>query len=105
MSYKIVVKESADLDTTAIETYLAACDVSPEVVLAPIAARITKDLTEFPYMYPVCQFDERFRQMPVKSYLVLYHVDEEKRLVEIHHIWHGKRNIIKLLKENRNTES
>jgi len=44
--------------------------------------------------------------MPVNSYLVLYVVDEEKHRVEIHHIWHGMRNIEKLLDEKgRGTNS
>jgi len=99
MSYKIIIKDSADQDAYAIEAYLKERDVQPEVVMAPITARIAKDLSDFPLMYPVCQYDARYRQMPVNRYLVLYHVDEEKHQVEIHHIWHGMRNIEQLLKQ------
>ena len=106
MRYHPSFEETSESDMLQIEEYLRAQNVSPEVVLAPIVARIAKDLTEFPYMYPVCQYDERYRQMPVNSYLVLYVVDEEKHRVEIHHIWHGMRNIEKLLDEKgRGTNS
>jgi len=99
MSYRIIIKGSADADSTAIETYLLEHGVAPELVLAPIADRIAKDLAKFPNMHPICQYDNRYRQMVVNSYLVFYHVDEEKSQVEIHHIWHGMRNIEQLLKE------
>ena len=93
MNYRVTYQDSADYDATAIEDYLTERCVPSELVLTPISNRIDKDLAEFPYMYPVCPYDDRYRQMPVKSYLVLYHVDEERRRVEIHHIWHGMRNI------------
>jgi len=101
MSYRLRFEESADLDMFQIEEYLKAQSVPPEVVLVPIIARIAKDLVDFPHMYPACRYDERYRQLPVHSYLVLYYVDEEKRQVEIHHIWHGMRNIERLLEKKR----
>ena len=105
MIYQIIIKGSADLDTDIIETYLTDNSISPEVILSPITNQIAKDLPEFPYMYPVCKYDKRYRKMPVNSYLVLYHVDEEKHRVEIHHIWHGMRNIKRLLEDDRTSST
>ena len=42
-----------------------------------------------PYMYPVYEDIPPFRKAVVGKYLVFYTVDDDKKLVQIHHILRG----------------
>jgi len=98
--YKIVMFDTALSDLEDIKAYYIR-EASLEVaisVLGNIRKRID-GLTNMPKIYPVCKQDARFRCLVIDKYLVFYDVDEETHVVEIHHIWHGMRNIKKLLEK------
>ena len=46
-----------------------------------------------PYMYPANEEDPLFRRMIIDDYLLFYSVDDEQKLVIIHHVFHSKRDI------------
>jgi addiction module RelE/StbE family toxin len=50
-------------------------------------------LEDIPFIYEKYPDDPYFRKMVVGDYLVFYHVDEEKQIIEIHRILHGSKNI------------
>ena len=58
-------------------------------------------LTVFPKMHRVRMKDRKGREIrffPVDSYMVLYHVDEGKRIVDILHIFSSRRDIDALIR-------
>jgi mRNA-degrading endonuclease RelE of RelBE toxin-antitoxin system len=55
-------------------------------------------LKEIPYGFPLYPGSETYRKLTAGDYIVLYKVIEEKHIVEVHAIWHGKMNIIELVK-------
>jgi len=104
MVYKIDYLPSARADMRGIKEYFAAKSLPGyEKVAALIKAKIVK-VAKMPKISAVCVFDPRFRQTVAGSYLVFYTIDEEKRRIEIHHIWHSMRNIeheLQLLREQQ----
>lgn len=52
-----------------------------------------ENLKTLPYMYEQYEPDEFYRKINVDSYLVFYHIAEDKKTVEVHRVLHGKRNI------------
>jgi len=53
----------------------------------------TTRLKEFPYSCPKYEYDLDYRVLVVGDYLVFYMVNEEKKTVEIHRIFHGSQDI------------
>ncbi|MCL2810525.1 MAG: type II toxin-antitoxin system RelE/ParE family toxin [Clostridia bacterium] len=99
MSYRLSYLPTAKFDMREIKEYLES-EYSSSVcdrVVGEIKERIL-DLETMPKMYPVSQDDPRFRRMVCENYLVFYTLDETNYKVEIHHIWHGMRNIRAQLK-------
>jgi len=100
MKYRIEFLDSALFDLETIKEYVAQDSVAAaNRLLRRLRARID-DLANMPKMNPVYEDDPRFRRMVVDSYLVFYCIHEQQEAVEIHHVWHGMRNIAKLLQEH-----
>ena len=55
-------------------------------------------IKEYPYGFPLYPGSETYRKLVAGDYIVLYRVIEEKRIVEVHAIWHGKMNILEHIK-------
>ena len=56
------------------------------------------DLTQQPLMYKVYEDRPYFRCMPLPyKYICFYHVDEDAKLIKIHRILHGMRDIPNIL--------
>ena len=55
-------------------------------------------LKDFPYSCPVHEDDPDYRRLVVGGYLVFYMAKEDEKIVEIHRILHGSRNIQQHLK-------
>ena len=58
--------------------------------------RVTQ-IKDFPFLCPVYEDDTDYRKLVVGDYLVFYMVNEEKRFIEVHRIFHNSRNIKQLL--------
>ena len=98
--YRIEMFDTALSDLEDIKAYYIR-EASLEVafsMLDNIRKRID-GLTNMPKINPVCRQDARFRCLVIDKYLVFYNIDDETQVVEIHHVWHGMRNIRKLLEE------
>jgi len=52
-----------------------------------------------PYMYPVYEYNEKYRKIVTNDYLVFYVVDEENNLVRVYRILHGKQNVNTILEK------
>ena len=90
------ITDSAHKDLNDIVVYIA------ETLYAPVAAALFMDAVEKcydnlkmqPFMYAAVNMPElaerSYRCAPVKNYLVLYKVDEAKRIVRIHRIFMGR---------------
>jgi len=50
-------------------------------------------LKEYPYSCPVYEDDPDYRRLVVGDYLVFYTVEDNAKIVEIHSIFHGSRDI------------
>lgn len=68
------------------------------------AGRFLRDLKEkisrlqsFPQLYAEYPHDPYYRSLPVRGYIVFYHVDEQAAVVEIHRILRGSWDLPKFL--------
>lgn len=101
MNYKIKYMDSAIEGIKIIKEFLGRrSSTAPSIVSKKIIAQIKK-LASSPNISRVSELDSRFRQMPIDKNVVLYLVDEESKTVEIHYIWDGRRNLERLLKEEK----
>ena len=99
MKYRINYEATADLDFETIRDYFMDTEGSTiiaDIIIGKIVRRCN-DLKSTPKMYKVCEYCPDFHQFTESGYLVLYLINEESNVVEIHHIWHGMRNIKALL--------
>jgi len=101
MRYHIFYLPTAETDMREIRAYYQIKSLpSFDKVAASIRAKILM-ISERPMLYPVYAEDRRFRRAVAGNYLIFYVVDEENESIEIHHIWHGMRNISKELRPPR----
>ena len=54
-------------------------------------------LREIPRGFPLYPGSESYRKLVAGDYIVLYKVFDERHVVEIHAIWHGKKNIAEII--------
>ena len=65
-----------------------------------------EDLSLMPYSGRISDYDQDYRQIPVEDYMVLYMVDEDREVIEVHFILHQSRNIERIIKTgNRGFDS
>lgn len=96
MAYKLDIKPTFDADLQLIFDYCERERIpAPIRLLTKVIERI-KALEDMPRGGRKCDYDDRFRQVVVNPYIVFYYVDEEKKAVEVHHVWDGRRNLEKL---------
>jgi addiction module RelE/StbE family toxin len=93
MSFRVGFLPSADRDMDEIEEYLSQ-------FYAGTVARFFRELeeqvtalAEMPYRCPAYEDDPFFRRMVVQDYLLFYSVDEARKQVVIHRVFHGKRSV------------
>lgn len=97
--YQIKIFSEALDDIYEICLYLKEFyDSSPNRFLNSLYASF-ENLKEFPLMYKHYEADSYFRKYTVMHYVVYYHVDPEKKTVEIHQVFHEKKNIRELLRK------
>lgn len=101
--YKLVYLPIAKEDITKVVLYItehlkatkAAIDL-----LNSIETSILK-LAEFPYSYKVYktanEYENEYRILPVKNYLIFYTVNEEEKTVTIYRVIYSKRNLDNLI--------
>lgn len=97
MPYKIKFTPESEQDLDNIAAYLAEySDITPLAVIAEI--RKNTDLLEkMPRLFPVCEEDQRLRKIVVGDYIVLYSLNDGKRTANIEFVYHGSRDIKRVL--------
>ncbi|MCI7612481.1 MAG: type II toxin-antitoxin system RelE/ParE family toxin [Selenomonadaceae bacterium] len=103
MTYKVLetVAATKDLDniigyiTGKLYNFTAAKDFADEV------EQCYKKLSVIPFMYELCQ-DERlkrlgYRKVVIKNYIMVYRIDNDRRLVYVMRFFYGKQNYADLL--------
>jgi addiction module RelE/StbE family toxin len=93
VKYSIRYLELAREGAKDIKAYLSQFYPStPVKFLQSLKNRISA-LGDMPRMYEVYQDRKAYRKMTVSDYNVFYKIIEEKKIVEIHRVLHGKRDI------------
>jgi len=93
MKYKAKYLITARYDRDAIKAYL---DQYSPVAAKRLFGKIKSNMElvkDNPYMYEAYDRRPQFRRMVVEDYLVFYKINEEEKIIEIHHIFHGMINI------------
>jgi plasmid stabilization system protein ParE len=68
---------------------------------ARIFAKIDKtllNLEDMPELYPIYRYAPSYRFFTVEDYLLLYKVKHQDKIVEVHHLFHGRMDILARLK-------
>ena len=95
MRYRVEFNDEAKLDSKEITAYLAQFFAStPRNFKNQLANKIAS-LKKTPYICQPSEIDPFFRRIVVGDYNLYYSVDEQKKLVTIHRIFHHTRNISK----------
>jgi len=97
MRYRISFLKYANRDIDTIEEYLSQFYESTVRNFFTELKKKVLLLENMPHMYPTYERDPFFRRIVLNDYLLFYSVDEEKKLVDIHHIFHHSKDIAQLM--------
>jgi plasmid stabilization system protein ParE len=102
MAYDIEYLPFASVDILDAEARLYELSPSAADRFAEEILRLTENLRDHPFMYQIFIDDGYFRSMPLPyDYRLFYHVDEENKMVKIHRIIYGRRDLNVVLNENK----
>jgi len=98
MSYNVQYLRRAIQNLQEIYDYISEDSISAaDKVIDEIDGKVA-DLEQMPAKYPVYPDKPAYRRMPVGNYLVFYKIFEDKKLVRIYLVVHGKRSFDSLLR-------
>ena len=98
MEYRLEYLPEANVNLLEAEIYLSARSLTAIDKFIEAIDKQTETLIKHPLMYPVYDLDNRFRLMPLPyQYLCFYRVDETARIITIHRVYRGMRDIPSLL--------
>ena len=97
MRYKLNTLAPAAEDIKEIKKYLAGFYQNTAKKFIRLYKQKTYRLRDMPYSCERYTDDPDYRRMVVGDYLVFYMVDDEKRIVDIHRVLHGSRDILRHL--------
>ena len=89
MKYRAKYLITARQDRETIKSYLNQFSATAYSRLVAKIRRNIEYAKSNPYMYEVYERRPNFRRIVVEDYLVFYKVNENERLIEVHHILHG----------------
>lgn len=101
--YRLSYLPVANRDIADAVNYIAETLAAPKAALDLLNAldESISRLTDFPYScrvyQPVKPLEGEYRLLPVKSYAVVYTVNEQEKLVEIYRVIYAKRDLGKQL--------
>jgi len=98
--YRLLYMPSANDDILEAEAYPYELSPSASKRFVEALKDKTATLTEDPFLYSAYEDDSYFRRMGVGDYLLFYSVDEKRRLVVIHHVFHAERDVNRLISEH-----
>lgn len=99
MGYQVSFSPSARRDLQGIVRYISMDAPERALRFGQFLLNSTKRLTDFPEMgRMVPEFgDPGIREIVVRSYRVIYRVDDNERRVDVVRFWHGARGTPELL--------
>ena len=99
MAYNVKLLGIAETDIDNICEYLSQFYPStPGKFLDALDVNF-ENISHNPYMYPTYKYNKEYRRIVTDDYLVFYKIDEEKNLVKVYRILHGKQNINTILEK------
>jgi len=93
MSYRLRYLEDTVKDRAHIKEYLSQFYPDSAKKFFALLKKKTHRLNKFPYSCPIYEDDPDYRVLVVDDYLIFYMVNEDIKIVEIHRILHGSRDI------------
>jgi len=97
--YKVEHLPEAITDIFEIEEYLNQYSLAAADRFVETLDERAVTLAKLPYIWPVYEQDSFFRRMVIGDYLLFYSVDESRKLVIIHRIFHHSRDIDRRMME------
>ena len=98
--YRLEYLPSAVTDILEIDVYLYEHSPKAADKFADSIEKLTETLLLHPFMYPVYEDDTYFRHMTMPyKYRLFYHVDEDAKIVKVHRILHGMRDIKSIIED------
>lgn len=92
--YRIEYLPIADTDIEEAEKSLEQYSASAADKLGETIIEKTANLIDFPFMYPISEYDDDLRCMPLPhKYLLFYRVHESAELIQIYRVLHGMRDL------------
>lgn len=95
MKYKLKYMEDTLVDRTQINEYMSQFYPGTAKRFFTKLKKQTARLKDYPYSCPVYEDDLDYRVLVVGEYLVFYMVDDDSKVVEIHRVFHGSKDISK----------
>lgn len=100
MKYEVKVLLSAKEDVAEIIYYLSGqSEQAPKKFADDLKDKI-RSLSGNPLLFEVYHDYPFYRRVVVGEYLVLYHIAQDKNIVEIHAVIHARRDVKKLIGQN-----
>jgi len=101
MSYRLKILDAGEQDIKTIEEYLAQYSRSAVRRFFESMKERIRSLKTMPFSCPEYEPDSFFRRMVLGDYILFYSVDEKRKLVIVHRIFHHSRNIDRHMSEYR----
>jgi len=100
MKFTVKFLTKAEMDMDEIEEYLSQfCTSTVRDFFTKLEEQVFA-LEDTPYICQPYEEDPFFRRMVVADYMLFYSVDEARKLVLIHRIFHQSRDVIRYLFAN-----
>ena len=100
MKYRLRYLDDTISDRENIRAYLSQCYPGTSKRFFTLLKKKIERLKTYPYSCPAYEDDPDYRKLVVGEYLAFYMVDENVKIVEIHRILHGSRDISQHLDRN-----
>lgn len=96
--YRVEYLPLAILDISEAENYLNEFSPAAATKFSEAIVKQTDALTEHPFLYKVYEVVDYLRCMPLPyKYLLFYRVNEATRVLEVHRVLRGMRDIPNIL--------
>ena len=99
--YKVIFTETAEIELDSIYEYISKTllsENSAKKLMGKIEEKTLK-LEIFPESHSIADKyiinDIQYRKLIVDNYILLYHIDEDKKQINIIHAFYGRRNYLK----------
>jgi plasmid stabilization system protein ParE len=91
--YDLIYMEDSKMDLQMIESYYDRIDSRITDRLLNALDDCVQSIQEMPYRYPKYPFYPEYRYATAKKYHVFYKVNEDRKVIEIHRIIYGSRDM------------